>query len=193
MKQLYYITLLILSLLCFQLSSFAQKTAKSFSNKNTIRDYIEKKVTSFSYPISDTSSIVYFKDSINKIKVQLYLNSNIANEFSKISKKNSAILNIKTKLKKCDAVLIVNDSIIKINNIEDSKLLLPTFLDHFFFNDSEYLLLKLNLISYMSGDLWYNIFIKFNNNIIVSQLRTSSNGKLTKKKILNRLLRINRE
>ncbi|RBL92181.1 hypothetical protein DF182_06175 [Chitinophaga flava] len=145
--------------------------------------YHEQEIRSAYFPVNDTMQVTYFKNSIDNIQCVLYLQSVLDVVDSLNTPSDSA--NIINELKEKNAVLLINNRQVELESaIRDASLMLPTYIGHTTQNGSDYLLIRMNLVSSMGGDYWYNLLLKLNKNReVIGQQGVETNGELAGEKL----------
>jgi hypothetical protein len=123
------------------------------------KSYKEKKLNPAIYRLNDKDEIIYFEDSLDGNFCSLYIKSAIT-VIDSTGKPNN-YSSIVDRIENEHAVLIINGANVKVaSEITDSEIMLPTYLGAFNRSDRNFLLIKMNLVSGMGGDYWYNLLLE---------------------------------
>ncbi|SFE91271.1 hypothetical protein SAMN05518672_11225 [Chitinophaga sp. CF118] len=141
--------------------------------------YHERTIKPAIYSLNDQLKVVYFEDSIQEITCALYLKSELGVIDSTRRPINYASL--LNNLESSKVMLIINNTSIKLNaKIRDSEIMMPTYLGYFSLFNKNYLLIKMNLVSSMSGDYWYNLLLEIDSEgEIINQQGIETTGEIT--------------
>ncbi|MFB6455582.1 hypothetical protein ACE38W_09960 [Chitinophaga sp. Hz27] len=156
----------------------SKSTVTPSEHKQYDSTYHEQDIHAAYFSVNDTAQISYFETSIDDIQCALYLNSSLTQIDSVATPTDSA--NLVAELKTKDAVLRINGKWIGLEKpIKDGTIMLPTFIGHTKKNGLDYVLIRMNLVSSMGGDFWYNLLIKLKNSVVVKQTGIETTGELT--------------
>jgi len=141
------------------------------------KSYTEKKLYPAVYPLNDTSEVLYFEDSIHGNFCSLYIKSEI--DVVDSTRKPINFLNL-FKNEDDKEILIINGSNVRLaSKITDRDLMLPTSLGIFKKSDRTFLLIKMNLVSSIGGDYWYNLLLELDTTShVISQKGIETTGEI---------------
>ncbi|SFN33709.1 hypothetical protein SAMN05428949_2478 [Chitinophaga sp. YR627] len=147
--------------------------------------YTEKKVHPFLYHFNDTTDVVCFEDSIQGDFCRLYLRSDVGVVDSTGTPADIPMLSSINNDKK--AVIVVNGESIKLRlKIKDSEIMLPTYIGSFSRSERKFLLIKMMLVSAMSGYYCYNLLLELDEKgIVISQKGIETNGEISFKQVID--------
>lgn len=177
----YWRSAILILVMCITVSkSYCQI---SVAQKKIISDYREKKIIALLCTANDTLNIAYFEDSIQYIKCALYLSTDISLIDS--IRQPSNFKQLLSFFKSAPEVLIINDERINLAYTpKDYKILLPTSIASFSFDNKKYLLIKSNLVSSMTGNYWHSILLEINDKGgVVHQYGKETNGEINNKQL----------
>jgi len=136
--------------------------------------YFEKDLHPAMYTINDTLKLVWFEDVVQDNHCSLYLKSVI--EVVDSVRKPADFENI-SRLPQ-QAVLIVNSTSIELTSkVTDGELMLPTLIGMFSYAAREFIVIKMNLVSNIYGDYWYNLLLELDSSgHVISQTGVETTG-----------------
>lgn len=141
------------------------------------KTYTEKNLHPAVYPINDTSEVLFFEDSIQGNFCSLYIKSviDVVDSTRKTGNFSSLFKNENDQ-----AILVVNGSKVRLTSkITDGDLMLPTSMGTFNRSGRTFLLIKMNLVSSMGGDYWYNLLLELDSTAhVISQKGIETTGEI---------------
>lgn len=147
------------------------------------KSYTEKNLHPAVYPINDTSEVLFFEDSILGNFCSFYIKSviDVVDSTRKPENFTSLFKNEDDK-----AILVVNGSKVKLaSKISDGDLMLPTSMGIFKKSDRTFLLIKMNLVSSMGGDYWYNLLLELDSTAhVISQKGIETTGEIAFSRVI---------
>lgn len=168
------ICLIITSIICFDLKS----------QNATIKNYKEKSLTVKRIYVNDTLNFTLGQGTVDGFFFKIHARTDLEMvELASVAETKGIDIG---KLNKKYISIQVGNSYYNIEH-EDYKLLLPSYISSFSFLNKKYFIINFHLISFMSGNYWFNlVFTQGKDGKLKQSQRFETNGNLKQNQLGDR-------
>ncbi|RFS26532.1 hypothetical protein DVR12_01725 [Chitinophaga silvatica] len=178
MKRLYPIILSATLFAC------AEPNNPTFGQKPVAKEANTKALHPAIWPLNDTLQVLYFKEKIHNINVEMYLKSEISTiDSTRHPENDTQLLDL---FNQEENVVFINNKKIPLKfKIGDSQIMLPESIEFLTHKQKNYILIKLSLVSFMPYVGYDNIAFEIKNNNVVRQLYVQTKDELNHQTTIN--------